>query len=96
MKITIPSLSYLTVTVYKNTTSFKMFPELVYYTSESNLTSIYTAFPSKFPGDTLSPMFAKILEAFLETIFWYLCQCSHCFCVYFIGVCESSFFENIF
>jgi hypothetical protein len=69
MKITIPLLSYLTVTVYKNTTSFKMFPELVYYTAVSNLTSIYTAFPSKFPGDTLSPMFVKLLVEFLETIF---------------------------
>jgi hypothetical protein len=49
MKMTIPSLSYLRVTVYKNITSFRKFPELVYYTEINDLTSIYTAFPSELP-----------------------------------------------
>jgi hypothetical protein len=35
------------------------------------------------------------LEAFLETIFQYLCQCSHHFCGDFLGR-ESLSFQNTF
>jgi hypothetical protein len=54
--------------------TMKKFPELVYYTEISNLTSIdITSFKAvPLNSDTLFPVFKKLLERFLNTIVQYL------------------------
>jgi hypothetical protein len=39
-------------------------------------------------------MVVKLWEAFLKTIFWYHCQCSHCSCNDFRSACKLLSFQN--
>lgn len=77
---------------------FRVFPEIAYYTEINNLIYIYTTFPSKyFPcAATRLPASMKVLNAFLETIFRYLSQCSLRLCSVFLGARDSFHFKTLF
>lgn len=68
-----------------------MFQEFVFFYTEINsLTSVYSVL------QTVTHFCQLFLEAFLETIFLYICQCSLCFNSDFLSAHESFYFQNTF
>jgi hypothetical protein len=74
----------------------KSYQNFVYYIQISNMTYLHNTSLKVVPlgSGTLLPTFIKLLEAFLETIFQYLCQCFCRVCSNFLGACESSFWNS--